>query len=297
VKTLISGQVRNNMRNFISKYQLWLFILLTFVISWFPWYTGLAPEVLTLGPSLAAIILVLIISGRRGFVDLMRPFGRWRVSLKIWALAFLGMAAVYLISLGVYVLFGGNVPPFTMLREELRLIPLYFLVVLLPWNGPVGEEFGWRGYALPRLQKKYGPMIASLVLGTIWGIWHLPTFYAPQGVLSSMVSAVGLIIIIPYTLTTNDQSLFMTWIYNKSKGSALIAGIVVHAGTNFWAPVLLSDSSLVAAREGTHLPTIVPALYMAVVAGLVVAAFILVVATKAKLGYSGEHGIQSESTP
>lgn len=275
------------MKNFIIKNQLWLFVLLTFVISWYPWYAGLAPEVLTLGPSLAAILLVLIISGRRGFADLMRPFGRWRVSFKIWLLAFLGMAAVYLISLGVYVLLGGQAPPFTMLREELRLIPLYFLVVLLPWNGPVGEEFGWRGYALPRFQNKYGPISASLVIGVIWGVWHFPEFYAPLGVLSSMVSAIGLIFIIPYTLTTIAQSLFMTWIYNKSKGSALIAGIVVHAGTNFWAPIILSDSSLVAAGEGTHLPTIVPALYMTVVAGLVAAAFILVVATRGKLGYTG----------
>jgi membrane protease YdiL (CAAX protease family) len=183
-----------------------------------------------------------------------------------------------------------------MLREELRLIPLYFLVVLMPWNGPVGEEFGWRGYALPRLQNKYGPIIASLVIGVIWGVWHIPDFYAPMGVLSSMVSAVGLIFIIPYTFTTIAQSLFMTWLYNKSKGSALIAGIVVHAGTNFWAPIILSDSSLVAAREGTHLPTIVPALYMTVVAVMVVAAFILVIATKAKLGYSNDTGTQTDSS-
>ena len=180
-----------------------------------------------------------------------------------------------------------------MIKEELNLIPLYLvMVVLMPWNGPVGEEFGWRGYALPKLQSKYGALIASLVIGTVWGVWHLPDFFAPMGVLSAMVSAVGLVFILPYTLGTIANAIFMTWLYNKSKGSALIAGIVWHAAIDFWAPIILSDSSLRAAQEGTHLPTIAPALYMAVLAVLVIAAVILAAATKGKLGYPD--GVQSD---
>ena len=162
------------------------------------------------------------------------------------------------------------------------------MVVLMPWNGPVGEEFGWRGYALPKLQNKYGPLIASLVIGTIWGIWHLPSFFAPQGVVGAIAAAVGMIFILPYTLGTIANSIFMTWLYNKSKASALIAGIVWHAAINFWAPVLLSDSSLVAAQEGTHLPTIAPNLYLTVLAVQVVGAIILVILTKGKLAYANQ---------
>ena len=284
------------MKSFITNHQISLFFVLTFVLSWFPWYTGIAPEVLTVGPSIAAFILVLIIAGKRGFVDLMRPFGRWRASLGLWGIAVLGVAILYFVGLGIHLLLGGEPPPFTMIREELNLIPLYLImVVLMPWNGPVGEEFGWRGYALPKLQKRVGPLVASLVIGTIWGIWHLPTFYAPQGVLAAIVSAIGLVFIIPYTLTTIANSIFMTWLYNTSKASALIAGIVWHAAINFWAPIILSDSSLVAAQEGTHLPTIAPALYMTVAGVLVVAAIILLIVTKGKLGYSGLDADETKS--
>jgi membrane protease YdiL (CAAX protease family) len=275
------------MKTFINRYQISIFFVLTFVFSWFPWYAGIAPEVMAMGPSIAAFIIVLIVGGKRGFVDLVRPFGRWRASLKIWGSAIFGPAALYLVGLGLHLLLGGELPPFTMIRSELSLIPLYLvMVVIMPWNGPVGEEFGWRGYALPKLQNKYGPLIASLMIGTIWGIWHLPSFFAPQGVVGAIAAAVGMIFIIPYTLGTIANSIFMTWLYNKSKASALIAGIVWHAAINFWAPVLLSDSSLVAAREGTHLPTIAPNLYLTVLTVQVVGAVILVIITKGKLAYS-----------
>ncbi len=285
------------MKTYINKYQISLFFILTFIFSWFPWYAGIAPEVMTMGPSIAAFILVLIIGGKRGFVDLIRPFGRWRVGWGLWGIAILGPAALYLIGLGVHLLLGGEPPPFIMIREELNLIPLYLvMVVLMPWNGPVGEEFGWRGYALPKLQNQYGPLVASLVIGTIWGIWHLPSFFAPLGVVGALTVALGYGFIFLYTLGTIANAIFMTWLYNKSKASALIAGIIWHAAINFWAPVLLSDSSLVAAQEGTHLPTIAPTLYLTVLAVQVIGAIFLVIATKGKLAYSNQSNFD-ETTP
>jgi membrane protease YdiL (CAAX protease family) len=275
------------MKSFIKQNQISIFFVLTFVLSWFPWYAGIAPEVMAMGPSIAAFIVVLILGGWRGFVDLLRPFGRWRASLGLWGLAIFGPGILYLIGLGVHLLMGGETPPFIMIREELNLLPLYLvMVVLMPWNGPVGEEFGWRGYALPKLQHKYGPLIASLVIGTVWGIWHLPDFFAPLGVIGALTSALGMGFLIPYTLGTIANTVFMTWLYNKSKASALVAGIVWHAAIDFWAPILLSDSSLAAAREGTHLPTVAPNLYLTVLAVQVVVAIILVIATKGKLGFN-----------
>ncbi len=275
------------MKSFTNRYQIFIFFVLTFILSWFPWYAGIAPEVMTMGPSIAAFIVVLVIGGRRGFVELVRPFGRWRASLGMWGIAVLGTAVLYILGLGVHLLLGGEPPPFIMIQEELNLIPLYLvMVVLMPWNGPIGEEFGWRGFALPKLQSKFGPLAASLITGAMWGIWHLPSFFAPQGVIGAIAATVGMGFIIPYTLGKIANSIFMTWLYNKSKGSALIAGIIWHAAINFWAPILLSDSSLVAAQEGTHLPTIAPALYLAVLAVQVVVATVLITMTKGMLGYS-----------
>ena len=274
------------MKTFIRRHQFIIFILITFLFSWFPWYAGIAPEVMTMGPSIAAFLVVFILGGWRRLIDLIRPFGRWRVGLGYWGLAIFGPAVLYLIGLGIHLLMGGDIPPFLMIREELHLIPLYLvMVVLMPWNGPVGEEFGWRGYALPKLQSKYGPLFASLVIGAIWGIWHLPSFFAPQGVIGVVYGEVGAIFILLYTLGTIANSIFMTMIYNKSKASALVAGIIWHAAINFWAPVLLSDSSLAAAREGLQLPTIAANLYLAVLAVQVLTAVSLIVVTKGKLGY------------
>lgn len=283
------------MKSFIDRNQFIIFILLTFVISWFPWYAGIGPEVMTMGPSIAAFLVVLLVGGKQGVVNLIRPFGRWRVSLSLWGIAIFGPAILYLLGLGVHLLLGGAAPPFIMIREELNLIPLYLvMVVLMPWNGPIGEEFGWRGYALPNFQEKYSPLIASLVIGLFWGLWHLPSFFAPQGVVGAVYADVGMIFIILYTLGTVANSIFMTWVYNKSKASALAAGIIWHAAINFWAPVLLSDSSLAAAREGTHLPTIASDLYLMVLAVQVAAALVLIGISKGKLGYSPKTSLSAQ---
>jgi len=185
----------------------------------------------------------------------------------------------FVIGLGIYLIFGGQAPSFTVFRQELHLLPIFLLVVFLPFNGPVGEELGWRGYILPRLQQRSGPLIASLVIGAIWGIWHLPSFFNAESVQSSL----GLSFLIPYVVGTIANSVIMTWLYNKSKASALVAGIIWHAATDFWGPIFLADFSIAAGSGGAV--SVNQTLYAIVLALLAIVAVMLTILTKGQLGY------------
>lgn len=178
-----------------------------------PWYAGLGAEVLAVGPSVAAFAIALSVGGIDELRDPLRPFLRWRVGLRWWAMAVFGVVLLHLAGLSASLALGGEMPPITMIREELHRLPLNLvLVVPAPWNGPVGEEFGWRGFALPRLQDKHGPLVASPILGTAWGILHLPTFFAPTGVLGALYATLGMGFIVPYTATTIANSIITTWL-------------------------------------------------------------------------------------
>ncbi len=94
--------------------------------------------------------------------------------------------------------------------------------------GPVGEEPGWRGYALPKLQRKFGPILGSIVLGVLWFGWHLPLFLIPSWTSSSMSG---------YALLVIGLSFLMTFGFNLSGGSVLVA-IIMHSAFNSCSRVL-----------------------------------------------------------
>ena len=107
-------------------------------------------------------------------------------------------------------------------------IPYFFLMILI---GGGQEEFGWRGYALASLQKRFGVMRASLLIGSIWGLWHLPTVgYAWRWSLSTYP-------FIPFIIMTTSISVVYSWLYNASN-QKLIVVIIFHAMSNTAAPLL-----------------------------------------------------------
>ena len=267
------------MKSFLKRYQITIFFVLVIVLSWFPWYAGIAPETITFMPSLLGLAMAFAVGGKQGGLNLLRSVGRWRVQSRYWLIAWFGPLVIFVIGLGIYLMMGGQAPPFTVFRHELYLLPLWLIVVFLPFNGPVGEELGWRGYALPRLQQRSGPIIASLVIGTIWGIWHLPSFFNPTSVQSSL----GLVFLIPYVAGTISNSVIMTWLYNRTNASTLVAGIIWHAATDFWGPMFLADFSLAAGSGGTV--TVNQTLYAIVLVILAFVAVTLTIKTRGQLGY------------
>jgi membrane protease YdiL (CAAX protease family) len=90
--------------------------------------------------------------------------------------------------------------------------------------GPLGEELGWRGYALPRLLQRFSPLAASLILGVIWGVWHLPSFFVSSLVQSSLAIPV-------FLFGALCMSILATWLYLHTGGSVLIT-VLFHLAFN-----------------------------------------------------------------
>ena len=94
------------------------------MVGWWPWWSGVAPEASPFIPSLVGLVLAWLVSGRAGFVELLKACIKWRAPRAVWALAVVGVPVLYSLALVVYVGFGGEAPPFTAFRDEATLIPL-----------------------------------------------------------------------------------------------------------------------------------------------------------------------------
>ena len=169
-----------------------------------------------LSPSLIALLVTVIAFGRRGLGAMFK--GRVVGGLSLgWSLvALLLFPSVAAGALLIHSFFGG---PSLGLRTT-ALIPQVIVILLIS----LGEEFGWRGFALPRLQERYSALNASLILGLVWGFWHFPGFLIGTGVPLDM----------PFTmflLWTVLATILMTWVYNNTGGSILSA-ILMHSAAN-----------------------------------------------------------------
>ena len=185
------------------------------------------------GPSVAALVLTRVQQGSQGVKTLLGRFKLWRAPWAVHLLIWLGPAAFLALAM--------LVAPATTAQlgepdwSRLRLVPLA-IAAAVPF-GPLGEELGWRGYALPRLQHRRTALTSSLILGIFWCFWHAPLFWAPTGTTISgyavTVPAVGM-----YLAATCGGSILHTWIFNHSRGSVLLA-VAFHTSGNAILPMLL----------------------------------------------------------
>jgi len=273
--------MKSSIQTFIKQHAFLVFVGLTFLISWLPWYSG-GTGLLVFGPSIAGVIIIALTGGKTGLHDLGLRALRWRVGLRWWAVAIFLPALILLVSLGIDLILGGELPGFAFFRQEWRLAPLFFLITIV--GGPLGEEFGWRGFALPHLQRRWSPLMASLIIGVVWGLWHLPTFFEP----GSLHNQLGLQSLPLFVLGEIVLATFITWVYNATEGSLLVGGIILHNADNFWSTLLLTDVTMSTALHGGAPPQIDMSLYLtSIVVGILVV-LVLAVATHGNLGLSKE---------
>lgn len=256
-----------------------VFVVLAALISWFPWYTT-GTGFLVFGPSIAGVIVMAMTRGKEGMRDMGQRALRWRVGFRWWVIALFFSGLILLVSIAINVVFlGGNIPSFAFFRQEWYLIPVVFLVTMI--GGPLGEEFGWRGFALPNLQRKWGAMIASIILGIVWALWHLPLFFQSD----SIHAQIGVQLLPVYVIGEIVLAIIITWVYNKTGGSLLVGGIILHNADNFWASALLTNDTVAAVQSGEQSQLDIQLYILSVVVGLLVA-LVLAIATKWKLGLS-----------
>jgi membrane protease YdiL (CAAX protease family) len=220
------------------------FFIITFVISWTIWLTTavFAPEsglLLSLGtfaPTVTALTLTAVVEGRAGLLAIWRRLLIWRVGLGWYLFALGGTAVFVLVALGLYRLAGGDAElVFNDPAQWYLIIPIFFYVLFF---SVLGEEIGWRGYALPRLQVRYGSLLASLIIGVIWSAWHLPLFWLPGNFHQTIPLSL-------FLLQSVALAVIYTWLHNNTQGSLLIAHLF-HAASNVTLgvlPILPMDTS------------------------------------------------------
>ncbi|GHT94941.1 CAAX amino protease [Spirochaetia bacterium] len=279
------GVVMQKLKALVQKYPLAAFFMLAYLgswIGWTPWWLsatgiGVLPYTLPLeaiaginqvglfaGPFASALLVTRIVSGKQGLKKFTNRITQWRGPATLYVLALLGIPAS--IVLGCIIASGGVVA--LSGAAITSLITTYFIYIL---GGPLQEEPGWRGFALPRLQEKMHPLASALVLGIIHCFWHTPLFFTrewdtPRGDVWQFAAYLVLVV---------SLSVVMSWVANKSRGG-MVLSILAHNGIN-WG--LFAAALFI----GTDINSLLPA-----AVGLTVLALIAIIATKGQLGYQKE---------
>lgn len=218
------------------------FTLLTFAMSWACWFTIIdrlgpspfasAPLVMVLfllgaySPSLMGILLTGLYEGKSGLKALLKSALSVRVGGFWLFVAVLTGPLLFAVATGLYVGLGGSVGEINY--GLLPWIPIVFVVPVV--FGPLAEEFGWRGFALPLLDHKRKPISASVIIGFIWALWHAPLFWAETGTAISG-HTIDLTTIALFFAAVIGSSFIYTWMFNGTAGSLFIA-VLLHLSMN-----------------------------------------------------------------
>lgn len=244
-------------------------------LGWLPFKAPAIPFALvgSFGPALAAIVMTAFVQGSPGVSRLLRRLVQWRVGFPWYLLSVLAYPVAFFVASVLL----GSIPLSSVLQHGSLFLTYYPTVLVLHvFLGGLGEEPGWRGFALPRLQDKVGPVPASLIVGVLWACWHLPLNLVPE------LGHANLNFVL-YLLLGVVLSVIMTWVYNNTAGSLLIM-MVLHEAQD-----ATSDLSLLMAPGYLDRT-------LAYVIGCGFIAALVLLFTRGNLSYRGEGGSQQGQT-
>jgi membrane protease YdiL (CAAX protease family) len=223
----------------VRRHPLPTFFILAYALSWWAWILyalGLfGNPIASFGPFLAAIVVLALTEGKVGLLGLVRRMVRWRVAPIWYAVALLLPVVLTSIATALNVALGAQPPSTAQLGAWPGILPTFAVVLLIPGFGGAWEEPGWRGYAVPRLQRGRSALVASLILAVLIAGWHLPLMVAGQIAYSDVVLILAAVIVV-------------NWIFNNARGSVLIV-MLLHAANNavsgsFFSPMFAGADSV-----------------------------------------------------
>jgi membrane protease YdiL (CAAX protease family) len=233
------------------------------------------------GPTVAAYVVTGILEGKAGMIRLFRRTFQVRAGLQWYVVVLFIFLAIWL---GAYSFLYSGVPLANLAANPALLLSAFLPSVIFGLLIPsIGEEPGWRGFALPRLQAAYGPVVGTLILGTLHGIWHLPALFTP---LLGPFTVHGFIV---FVLTAVAGTFIYTWVFNNTRGSVWMA-MVLHASSN--AASQLVGSLIPEDVVLTGWMKTLESGWLNVIVFTIVA-IVLVALTRGQLGYSHEQSLPS----
>src|SRR5215218_2140616 len=214
---------RVHTQSLVRRHPLISFYVLTYAITWLLWaplviFGGSLPGPLafvlrllgSLIPSTLGLVFIGLLRGRPGVRRVLRRLVHGRIGLR-WYLAVLALAMLVPLAVGVSVLMGGDTP---VVDNTIFGVLFLFAFMIFPGSA-LGEELGWRGFALPRLQARHSALKASLIIGIPWGCWHLPIWLTDN-------DGHPISLFVPFVIAVSATSVICTWLYNSTGGSLLI---------------------------------------------------------------------------
>jgi membrane protease YdiL (CAAX protease family) len=223
------------MRDLITRHTLLVYFVLACAISWLIWLPlvagALGYDAWTLpyhhfygalGPCLAALIVTAITGGKSGILSLVHRIVLWRTGVIWYLIALFAPLVLFVLAMAISSVRTGD---WSALRQfgtsdefpQFGLLSLWLFHIM---TFGFGEETGWRGFALPRLQQNYSAFVATLILSVFWAIWHIPTFFYRPGYMG-----MDLFGVIGWFLSLIMGAMLLTWLYNSTRGSVLIVSL------------------------------------------------------------------------